>query len=123
VLSGWPVHRLIAGAARPGRMPAAVTEASLITHQSLVRAELVAVRAVRRWPSDPRAHGGLHEVAQRLAIAYGLFCCFCACSRAFRLALMALRTLRGAYVEKNSSCSRWLMYSGTPKPPELPISQ
>jgi hypothetical protein len=38
-----PVHRLVASAARPGDVAAAVSEASLVTHQHRAGAEAVAV--------------------------------------------------------------------------------
>ena len=49
----WPVHRLIAGAACPGGVPAAVAEAGLVTHQDFVGAEAVTVGAVARRVGDP----------------------------------------------------------------------
>ena len=59
-----PIHRLIAAAARPGGVPAAVAEAGLMTHQDLVGAEGVAVGAVRGWVIDPLPGRGLHALAQ-----------------------------------------------------------
>jgi hypothetical protein len=49
-----PVHRLIACAARPGRVSAAVTEAGLVADEDLARAERVTIRAA------PRAAGHIH---------------------------------------------------------------
>jgi hypothetical protein len=46
---------------------AAVTEASDVPDESPVRPELVAVRAARGWADDPRARGGLYEVADSWA--------------------------------------------------------
>ena len=48
-----PVHRLIACAAGPGGVPAAVAQASLMTDQHLVGAESVPIRATGRWVGDP----------------------------------------------------------------------
>jgi hypothetical protein len=58
-----PVHCLVAGETRPGGVSAAVTEASLITHDRPAGAELVPVRAARGRADDPRARRGLYEVA------------------------------------------------------------
>jgi hypothetical protein len=58
-----PVHRLVALSARPGGVSTAVTEARLVTHERPVRAEGVAVGAARRPADDPRARGGLYELA------------------------------------------------------------
>jgi hypothetical protein len=65
-----PEHRLIACAARPGGVAAAVTEAGLMADQDLARAKGVSVRAVRRRVSDPLPRSGLHEVAQQQPEAY-----------------------------------------------------
>jgi hypothetical protein len=46
---------------------AAVTEASLITHDRPAGAELVPVRAAHGWADDPRARRGLYEVADSWA--------------------------------------------------------
>jgi hypothetical protein len=62
-LSGG-VHRLVACAARPRGVPAAVTEAGLVAEQDLVRAEGVTVGAARRWLRDPLPGRGLHQLAQ-----------------------------------------------------------
>ena len=59
-----PVHRLIACAAGPGGVPAAVAEAGLMADEDLAGAELVPVRASRRWVGDPLPGRGLHELAQ-----------------------------------------------------------
>src|SRR5882762_4785075 len=59
-----PVHRLVAGAARPGGVAAAVTEASLIAHERPAGAELVAVGASRRRMDDPLPGRGLYKLAQ-----------------------------------------------------------
>jgi hypothetical protein len=63
-VEGWPVHRLIACAARPGGVPATVTETSLMPHQHLSRPESVAVRASGRRVGDPLPAAVLHEFAQ-----------------------------------------------------------
>ena len=55
-----PVHRLIATAARPGRVAAAVPEARLMPHEDLAGAERVAVGASRRRVGDPLPGRGLH---------------------------------------------------------------
>jgi hypothetical protein len=47
-----------------GVSAAAVSEASDVTDQDLVRAEEVAVRAARRWVSDPLPGRRLHQLAQ-----------------------------------------------------------
>ena len=54
------VHRLIATAARPGRVAAAVSEADLVADEDLAGAEDVAVRASARWVGDPLPGRGLH---------------------------------------------------------------
>ena len=56
----WSVHRLIAGAAVPGGVPAAVAEARHMADEDLVRAEGVAVGASRRWVGDPLPARGLN---------------------------------------------------------------
>jgi hypothetical protein len=58
-----PVHRLIAGAARPRQVPAAVAGARGVTDEAPVRSEPVTHRAVRGRPDDPGAHGRLDEIA------------------------------------------------------------
>jgi hypothetical protein len=60
----WPVHRLVACAAGPGGVSAAVAEARLMTHQDLVGAEGVSVWASRRWVRDPLPGRGLRQLAQ-----------------------------------------------------------
>ena len=60
----WTVHRLIAGAARPSGVPAAVAEAGLMPDEDLAGAERVAVRASRRWVGHPLPAEVLHEIAQ-----------------------------------------------------------
>jgi hypothetical protein len=60
----WPVNRLVASAAGPGGVSAAVAEASLVADQDLVGAEGVAVGAVRGWVSDPLPGRGLHQLAR-----------------------------------------------------------
>jgi len=64
VLSGRPVHRLIAGAAGPSRVAAAVTETCLATDMDLTGAECVSVWAARRRVGDPLAVRRLHQFAQ-----------------------------------------------------------
>ena len=59
-----PVYRLIAGAAGPRGVPAAVPEAGLITDEHLAGAELVTVRATRRQVGDPLPGRRLHQLAQ-----------------------------------------------------------
>jgi hypothetical protein len=59
-----PVHRLIARAACPRGVAAAVTEARLMAHQHLLWTESVPVRAARRWVSDPLPGRGLYQLAQ-----------------------------------------------------------
>ena len=44
----------------PTGVPAAVTEASLMANEDLVRAERVAVGASRRWVGDPLPARGLN---------------------------------------------------------------
>jgi hypothetical protein len=58
------VHRLVACATRPGGVPAAVTETSLMAHQPLLRAKAVPVRASRRRVGDPLPVRGLNQIAQ-----------------------------------------------------------
>ena len=58
-----PVHRLIACAAGPGGVPAAVPEAGLMTNQDFTGAEGVAIGAAR-WVGDKLPGRGLHWVAQ-----------------------------------------------------------
>jgi hypothetical protein len=51
-----PEHRRIAGAARPGGVPAAVTEAGLVTDEDSARAERVAIgHRVGGWVIHPPA--------------------------------------------------------------------
>ncbi len=45
----WPVHRLVACAACPGGVPAAVAETGLMPHEYFAGTETMAVRAVRGW--------------------------------------------------------------------------
>jgi hypothetical protein len=59
-----PEHCRIAGAARPGGVPAALTEAGLVTDEDSARAERVAIGASRGWVGDPSSGRGLHEVAE-----------------------------------------------------------
>ena len=59
-----PVHRLIACAARPCCVPAAVTEAGLMTDEHLAGAEGVPVRAVRRWVGDPLPGRRLYQLTR-----------------------------------------------------------
>jgi hypothetical protein len=54
-----PVHRLIARAACPGGMSAAVAGACLVADEDAAGAELVPVRAAGRWVGDPRPGRGL----------------------------------------------------------------
>ena len=56
----WSVHRLIAGAAVPGGVSAAVAEARDMTDEDLVRAQDVTVWASRRWVGDPLPARGLN---------------------------------------------------------------
>ena len=58
-----PEHRRIAGAARPGGVPAAVTEAGLVTDED-GSGRAVAIGASRGWVGDPSSGRGLHEVAE-----------------------------------------------------------
>jgi len=60
------VHGLVACAARPGGVPAAVAEAGLMADQDLARAKGVAVRAARRRVGDPLSVRGLYEFAQHV---------------------------------------------------------
>ena len=48
-----PVHGLVAGAAGPGGVSAAVAEAGLMADEDLAGAEPVTVRAVQPWVGDP----------------------------------------------------------------------
>jgi hypothetical protein len=59
-----PVHRLVAGAADPGGVPAAVTEAGSMAYKNFARAEAVTVRASRRRVGDPLPGGGPYELAE-----------------------------------------------------------
>jgi hypothetical protein len=59
-----PVDGLIACAARPGGVPAAVTEAGLTADQDLARAKGVAVRASRRRVGDPLLGRRSYKLAQ-----------------------------------------------------------
>ena len=59
-----PVDGLVACAAGPGGVAAAVTEASLITDEHPAGAELVAVRAPRRRVGDPLPGRGLYHLAR-----------------------------------------------------------
>ena len=54
-----PVHRLIACAARPGGVSAAVAKASLMPDKHFAGAEGVAVGASARWVGDPQPGRGL----------------------------------------------------------------
>ena len=67
----WPVNRLIACAAGPGGVAAAVPEAGLMTDQHLIRAERVSARASRRWMGGSTLSGSslqqLAECHRRLA--------------------------------------------------------
>jgi hypothetical protein len=64
VLSGGTVHRLIACAARPGGVSAAVTETGLIADEDLAGAQRVTVGASRRRVGDPLPGRGLYQLAQ-----------------------------------------------------------
>ena len=64
-----PEHRLIACAASPSGVPAAVPEAGLMTNEDLTGAELVAVGESRRWVGDPLPGRCLDQLAQH---GYGL---------------------------------------------------
>jgi hypothetical protein len=55
-----PVHHLVACAAGPGGVPAAVTEASLVADQHVAGAESVAVGAAGWWVGDPLPGRGLY---------------------------------------------------------------
>jgi len=59
-----PVHRLVACAARPCGVAAAVAEARLVADEHLAGAERVPVLAAGRWVGDPSSGSGLHEVAE-----------------------------------------------------------
>jgi hypothetical protein len=54
------VHRHVAHAARPGRVPAAVTEASLVPDEHLSGAEVVPIRASRGRVDHPPPRRRLH---------------------------------------------------------------
>jgi hypothetical protein len=60
----WPVHRLVAAAACPGGVSAAVAEARLVADEDLVGAERVTVRAAALWVDDPLPGRRLHELAE-----------------------------------------------------------
>jgi hypothetical protein len=54
----WPVHNGVAGSAMPAGVPsAAVAEAGDVTHQDLVRAERVTLRAAAGRLCHPLAVG------------------------------------------------------------------
>jgi len=59
-----PVHRLVACAARPRGVSAAVPETSLMTNEDLVWPERVPVRASCRRVRDPLPACCLHQLAQ-----------------------------------------------------------
>ena len=59
-----PVHRLVARAAGPRGVPAAVPEAGLMADEDLAGAEAVPVRASRRRVGDPLPGRGLYQLAQ-----------------------------------------------------------
>jgi hypothetical protein len=48
-----PEHRLIARAARPRGVPAAVPKAGLVTHEHRAGAKVVAAWAMHGWSGDP----------------------------------------------------------------------
>lgn len=53
--------------------PPPCAKASLVTDEDLASAELVTVRASRRWVGDPRSDGGPYELAHHVlptSIAY-----------------------------------------------------
>ena len=52
-VEGRPVHRLIACAACPCSVPAAVAETGLMPDEDLAGAKRVAVGAAGRWVGDP----------------------------------------------------------------------
>jgi hypothetical protein len=60
----WPVHRLVACAARPRGVSAAVAEAGDMLDEDLVGAELVSVGAARLRLGHPLAVRRLHPLAQ-----------------------------------------------------------
>ena len=60
----WPVHRLIACAAGPCGVSAAVAETGLMPYEDLVGSECVSVRAMRGRVGDPVPGRRLHELAQ-----------------------------------------------------------
>jgi len=64
VFNGGPLHRLVACAARPCGVAAAVAEARLVADEHLAGAERVPVLAAGRWVGDPLPARGLHEIAQ-----------------------------------------------------------
>src|ERR1700754_4602785 len=73
----WSVDDGIAGAAVPsGGPPPAVSQAGPMPDGALVSAEPVAVRAAGRWPDDPLAVRGLHQLAQHARTAYESLCFF-----------------------------------------------
>jgi hypothetical protein len=71
-----PVHRLIACAARPGGVPATVTEASLMTHQHLADAAQHRWHktALPKWSAGRRRPTALAEIDRWLpdALKVGL---------------------------------------------------
>ena len=60
----WPVLGVVARAAGPGGVSAAVPEAGFVADEDLVGAEAVPVRAPSRWVGDPLPARGLHQLAQ-----------------------------------------------------------
>ena len=59
-----PVHRLVAGAAGPGGVSAAMSEAGLMPYEHFAGAEGVPVGASCRWVGDPLPGRGLYKFAQ-----------------------------------------------------------
>jgi len=59
---------LIAGAAMPGGVSAAVAEARLVTHENFAGAKWVSVGAARRWVGDPFPGRSVNQLAQHNTI-------------------------------------------------------
>jgi hypothetical protein len=59
-----PVHRLVATAARPGRVAAAVAEAGDMPNEDLAGAELVSVGTSRRRVCDPLPGRGPNKITE-----------------------------------------------------------
>ena len=61
-----PVHRLVADSTRPRGVPAAVTEASLMTDEHRPGAEVVAAWATHGWSGDPMPAAIPNQIADRV---------------------------------------------------------